>query len=255
MNEFYILAMIFAVGTMLFTFMAAKRDDQEIKTKLKKPKNKPKPTYNKLWFFLSIVCTVITMVFTYIATKQDGQVTEDSLKLEITRRDELLEKVLRNTQQITGDGSFPIAYPFGGQDNGDKTQIIISLEGEFALHNLTAKVVVIPDYSNVSGLDARILGIQNNTLDIGTIRKSGWKDFLVETKTKETAIIIYFKTDNYSWTESIRINKTKEGRKVMWYIQDQNGEYLLKKIDQGFPINENGEIKLWSNVSKKTEEL
>lgn len=114
----------------------------------------------------------------------------------------------------------------GGQDHGNQTQIIISHVGEFALPNLTAKIVVIPNYSSVSGLSLSVIGIDAPIQNLGTLRKTEWPSIMVDTRTKETAVIIYFKADNNSWTSNIRINKTKKGRKTLSYTQSQDGKRL-----------------------------
>lgn len=245
MNIYYFLAIICTIVTMVLTLNQKEK---------------------KIMQTITIVFTVVTMVFTYLAAKQDGQETEDNLSQTITEQSseikrlssqniELSNIIFKNTQQITGNGSYPIVNIGGGQDNGNKTQIIVGLIGEFALPNVTARIVVIPDYSNVSGLDLRVLGIGNETINIGTLRKSEFKSFLIETKTKETAVTIFFNSDNNSWTETIRIYKTKNSRKTMFYIQDSKGNYLQKKVDPNFPTNENGEIVIWNNTSIKINEL
>jgi hypothetical protein len=218
-----------------------------------------------IYYILAIVCTVGAMYCGYIATQQDGQETEKNLKTTIDNQSfeiktlnkkiiELSESIIKQTHQITGEGSFPIANLTGGQDNGNQTQITIGVAGEFAIPNLTAKFVVIPDYSTVNGLDLKIRGIHSETLVLGTLRKSEMKSYLVETKTNETAVIIYFNSDNHSWTESIRIRKDG-GRKSIRYIQDQEGKYLFKTVDDNFPMNKNGDIVLWKNNSINIKEL
>jgi hypothetical protein len=218
-----------------------------------------------IYYILAIVCTVGAMYCSYIAAQQDGQETEKKLKQTIedqsseikilnNKNIELSESIIKQTHQITGEGSFPIANLAGGQDNGNQTQITIGVLGEFAIPNLTAKFVVIPDYSKVNGMDFRILGIDSETLSLGTLRKSEMKSHFVGTKTNETAVIIYFNSDNHSWTQSIRIRKD-DRRKSISYIQDQEGKYLFKTVDDNFPMNKNGDIVLWENNSINIKEL
>jgi len=226
---------------------------------------KPKKSMN-IYYILTILCTIATMLFSYLAAKQDGQETEEKLNQTIkdqaseikilnTKNIELSKSIIKRTDQITGEGSFPIANLGGGQDNGNQTQIVIGMLGEFAIPNLTAKFVVIPDYSKVNGMDLRILGIGAETISLGTLRKSEMQSFLVETKTNETAVLIYFKSDNHLWTQSIRIKKDNNIRKSIRYIQDQEGKYLFKTVDDNFPMDGNGDIALWENSSINIKEL
>ncbi|MGX7666652.1 hypothetical protein [Flavobacterium pedocola] len=219
-----------------------------------------------IYYILAIVCTVAAMVFSYLAAKKDGQETEDKLKQTITdqtkeiktlnsKNIELAEKIIKQTNQITGEGSYPIATLGGGQDNGNQTQIVIGLKGEFAIPNLTAKFVVIPNYSEVDGMDFRIPGFGIDPINFGTLRPFEMQSILVETKTEETVVIIYFKSDNNSWTESIRIKKNDEGRHSICLSQDNEGQYVFKKIDPNFPKTDNGDIILWKNNSINISEL
>ena len=243
---------IFYVGAIVLTVFAARIDGQENK---QKGKNKKK-NRSKFKRFLGPSLTVGAMICTYHAAKVDGLETENKLKQIITDQATEIKKLnLQSTQQITGNGSYPIAGVAGGQNNGNKTQIIIGVMGEYALPNVTATIVEIPDYYQVNGGDFRIFGLQNKPIDLGTLRKAEFQSLFVKTETKETAVLIYFKSDNFSWNQSFRIVKTSEGRKVFWAIQDQNGKYLMNKMDKGFPVNENGEIRLWSNVSEKIGDL
>ncbi|TDE42037.1 hypothetical protein E0I26_15075 [Flavobacterium rhamnosiphilum] len=166
------------------------------------------------------------------------------------------DDVYKNTQQITGNGSYPVATWTGGGLNDNQLQILVHLEGEFALPNLEAKVVVIDDYSTVSGLDLRIVGLTGaEMINFETLKNSEFKYFLIPYKSKETAVIIYFKSDNHTWNETMLISDSKDGKKIMWFITDEKGITLKKYIDKNFPTKSNGKIVLWSNVMKKFSDI
>jgi hypothetical protein len=219
---------------------------------------------NKIFHFIVAIFTIAIMILTYLAAKKDGEVSENSLKemityqtSEIKRLSEenirLSQVIYKNTNQLTGNGSYPIGQVAGGKKNA--VQIIIGVNGEFALPNLTARIVSIPDYKKISGLDLRTAGITNPTIPLGTIRKNEMKYFFADTRTKETAVIIYFKSDNYSWIQSMRIIITPKGRRSFWFITDDNGKIIDKHIDDDFPKNNDGKVVLWSNEIKLFEEL
>jgi len=214
--------------------------------------------------YFSAICTLSVMVLTYIAAKEDGNASEKSLKnmityqtSEIKRLSEeniaLTQVIYKNTNQITGNGSYPTAIVGGGKKN--ETQIIIQVNGKYALPNLTARIVSLPDYKNISGLDLRTVGITNPIIPLGTIRKDEMKYVFVESKTKETAVTFFFKSDNYSWTQYIRIIQTPNGRKSFWFIEDEEGKVIDKYIDSDFPKTKDGKVVIWSNQIKLFEDI
>ncbi|ESU28407.1 hypothetical protein FLJC2902T_17670 [Flavobacterium limnosediminis JC2902] len=219
-----------------------------------------------IFYLLAMICTVAAMYFSYLAAKKDGDETEQKLNKTIkdqgeqiqsltSKNIELSEKIIKHTNQITSQGSYPLAFLGPSQNNGAQTQILIGLQGEYAIKNLTAKFVVIPDYLNVSGMDIRVLGLGVNPIDLGTLRPTEMKTFFVDTTTNETAITIFFNSDNNSWTESIRIIKNQNGRQSFSIIQSGEGKYIFSKIDPSFPKSDKGEIALWSNGTININEL
>jgi hypothetical protein len=218
------------------------------------------------YYYLVILCTIGATVFTYLASQKDGEKTEKALKETINKQayeiKELSKQNIKlshlihsDTQELTSKGSYPITILGGGAENGNQTQISVALNGDYAIPNLTVRVVVIPDYPNVSGLDINVLGVLNPSTEIGTLRKSEGRSYMVETKTKYTAVTLYFNSNNNSWNESIRIVKTDNGRKSLRYIQDKDGNILYKQMDAGFPIDDEENVIIWSNVKKKFDEI
>ncbi len=225
------------------------------------------------YYYLAILCTIGIMIFSYLASKKDGEKTVKELNsttieqankikeltkknTELTEANISLSKAIHSdTKELTSEGSYPLAFSGGGMENGNKTQMCVVAKGEYAIKNITARVVAIPDYTKVSGLDLRVTGLNAPTINLETLRKSEFKSFMVDTKTKETAIIIYFKSDNLSWNQSIRIVKENDKRYTLSYLKDENGNMLQKKIDDGFPKNKNEEIIIWSNVTKRFEDI
>jgi hypothetical protein len=219
---------------------------------------------NKIYQWVAGICTVAVMILSYMAAKIDGEASETSLKEMITYQNSevkrlseqnigLTQVIYNNTNQMTGNGSYPVCYVGGGKEN--ETQILMGVNGKYALPNLTTRIVSLPNYKKISGLDLRTVGLTNPTIPLGTIRKNEMKYQFVESKTKETAVTFFFKSDNHSWIQSIRIIQTPNGRKSFWFIQDEDGKVIDKYIDNDFPKTKDGKLVIWSNEIKSFEEI
>jgi hypothetical protein len=218
------------------------------------------------YYYLAILCTIGAMVFTYLASQKDGEKAEKALKETIDKHAneikelsqqniKLSDVIYSDTQEITAKGSHPITLVVGGAENGNQRQISVFLHGEYAIENLTVKIVVTPDYPDVSGLDINVSGMFHPTTEIGTLRQSEGRSYMVVTKTKYTAVTLYFNSNNNSWKESIRIVKTDNGWDALRYIQDKDGNVLYKQMDKGFPVDDKENVIIWSNVKKKFDEI
>lgn len=188
--------------------------------------------------------------------EQSQQIKElGNQNIELTKINSEMSKAIQaQTDELTSKGSYPFAQVAGGADNGNQAQIVINLSGQYAIPNLTVRASVIPNYSTVSGLDFRIMGLNAQTINLETLRPREFKYFMVDTNTNETAVTLYFSSNNNKWTQSLRIVKTEQGWKVLSYISDGNGEMLKTKIAPDFPMD-NGKYIIWSNVSKSPREI
>ncbi|MGS0725339.1 hypothetical protein ACVBKF_04060 [Shewanella sp. 0m-11] len=175
--------------------------------------------------------------------------------IELTKlNSEMSMAIQAQTEELTSKGSYPFAQVTGGANNGNQSQITVNLIGKYAIPNLTIRVAVIPNYSSVSGLDLRVTGFNAETIGIDTLRPLESKWFMVDTSTSETAVILYFSSNNNKWTQSLRLVKTDKGRKVLSYIADGNGERLKIVVDPDFPMLD-GKYVIWSNVTKALDEM
>ncbi len=190
-----------------------------------------------------------------INTQTEKIKTLSEKNLELSKMNiDVSNDIQQKADELTADGSYPFATIRGELEGGKKSQLLIHLKGRYAIQNLTTKIVIVPDYSTVSGLDLRVLGMEVPPMDIGTLRSLEFKSFFVDTPTKETAITIYYKSNNNSWTDSIRVKDTESGRKFLWYTADKSGDVLNSHIDPNFP-NDNGKIVIWSNTTKDISEF
>ncbi|MDF2156196.1 hypothetical protein [Vibrio sp. CAU 1672] len=188
--------------------------------------------------------------------EQSQQIKElGSQNIELTKLNaEMSLSIQTQTEELTSKGSYPYAQVTGGANNGNQSQITVNLVGKYAIPNLTIRVVVIPNYSSVSGLDLRVTGLNAEPIGIDTLRPLESKWFMVDTSATETAVILYFSSNNKKWTQALRLVKTDKGRKVLSYISGENGERLQTFIDPDFPMSD-GKYVIWSNVSKTIDEI
>jgi len=167
---------------------------------------------------------------------------------------EMSSAIHAKTDELTASGSYPIGKTAGGAENGNKTQIVIDLIGKYAISNLMLHINTVPNYTQVNGLNINTLGLNPTVLGPDILRSREFKHFLVDTPTKETAVKIEYISNNKTWTQWFRIVKTENGRKVMSYIKDSNGETLSSNVDDGFPTID-GKYQIWANVVKSMDEL
>lgn len=210
-----------------------------------------------------MVCTLLTMLFSYYAAQKDSAESETKLKntiseqtTEITNLRTIISSISNSTDAMTGKGSFPSAFLGGGDAQGN-SELLLFLKGKYAIPNLTVKVIDIPNYKQVSGLDLRIAGIditparkEYPVYEYKSLRPSETPHIMVPTTNKETAIILNYKSDNNNWSQVIRIVKTRKGRQIFSTIHNDEGKLLEKQISSDFPLTNDGEIILWSNVKK-----
>lgn len=155
-------------------------------------------------------------------------------------------KTKENTEQIIGAGSYPIISIGGGGNN--TIQIIIMLKGKYAIPNLTARVVVLPNYTNISGLDINITPLFGENKKFGTLRPHEFDSYSIPFNQKEVAALFYFKSDNNNWNSIIRIKKIDNQLKKLIIISEPENEYKFVHIDDDFPKNLDNTVTLWSNT-------
>jgi hypothetical protein len=251
MNIYICMLIICGLGTLILPFFIANeekgiatRENNESQNKLK-AKIQEESTKNQN---LTIENLKLSLKIEKITNESNERSKSIDKRTEIVH--DISKETNQNTDQIIGKGSYPFATWTGG-GFGIERQIIVSMKGEYAIPNLEATVNVIDDYSTVNGTDMRVIGIYATKIKLGLLRKFEGQSFTVESKTKETYIGITFKSDNYTWHETILI----KNHKALWIVKDDKGSTLEKYIDKDFPLNKKGEIVLWSNVSTMPNDL
>ena len=215
MNYYYI-------GVVLCTFIAICAD------KFLTPNIRSKTIF--------IISSLGVLFFTYFAGKFDGKETDAALK------------------KLTGNGTYP--YAIIGGSTPETSQLIFGTRGEYALpEGITAVIYQYPNYNTLDVDNLGVSGIISEEINFGKFRKHDGRSRFIDILSDNTALRIYFQSDNNNWIEEMRIVNTPTGRKTIWYIKDENRNVLEKHIDEGFPVTENGEIVLWSNEIKSFDKI
>lgn len=217
-----------------------------------------------IYFFLGLAFSAASAYCFYKQSDEAGKETEDRLNAIITQKSDenikqgeailnLSRNINSETKAISGTGSYPIAYHAGWYTK-DNAQIAVNLHGEYAIQNLTVKIVAISNYRNVSGLNLRVMGIDKPFQDLGTLKSRFFTNLDIKVA-KETAILLYFSSDNNSWNQSIRLIRTKRGVEYLSIIQDKEGKFIFKQKTDHFPLTKDGKVVLWSNEVKFFDEI
>lgn len=217
-----------------------------------------------IYIFLGLAFSAASAYCFYKQSDEAGKETESRLNAIITQKSDenkkLSETILNlsrninsDTKAIAGTGSYPIAF-HAGLLTKETAQISISLHGEYAIPKLTVKIVTISNYRNISGLNLRVLGIDKPIQDLGTLKSRFFKNLDIKVA-NETAILLYFSSDNNSWNQSIRLIRTKRGVEYLSIIQDKEGKFIFKQKTDHFPLTKDGKVVLWSNEVKFFDEI
>lgn len=215
-----------------------------------------------MYYYLAIIFTVVAMIFGYLGSDKSSNETEGRITDSINKNIGISEDAKSNTDELTAKGSYPNAVIDGGDPNGN-VGVNVYLKGKYAIKDLIVQIIDIPDYTHVSGLDTRILGMDMTptrrtypTYKIESLRSQEFQTFLVPAMHKETAIILRFKSDNKSWTQTIRLEINGNHRKIFSVNNDDNENKTLEKfLTPDFPKTSDGKLILWSNEIKSFDEI
>ena len=73
---------------------------------------------------------------------------------------------------------------------------------------------------------------------------------------KEALIVLNFESGKNQWNQYIRMQKTPSGKvTTFWYITNGNEVVIDKHIDENFPLEVDGNIRLWKDKKVKYPEI
>ncbi|MFL9830764.1 hypothetical protein ABS764_07885 [Flavobacterium sp. ST-87] len=245
-NYYHGLALICTIGVFIFSYLAQKKDgnndQKEMRNIITQQSKKLQKNQEKISKLTSENNYQISL--SNSLGNENKRLGEENNRLA-SENNRLAGKTKENTEQIIGAGSYPIISIGGGGNN--TLQIIIMLKGKYAIPNLTARAVVIPNYTNVSGLDMKITPLFGENIEFGTLRPHEFNSYSIPFNQKEVAALFYFKSDNNNWNSIIRIKKIDNKLKKLIIISESGDEYKFVHIDDDFPMNSENSITLWSN--------
>ena len=220
----------------------------------------------KIFYVISNIVLFIGPLTSFFGSQIEGKISNKELNKNIEQKSDsikdllvsnktLTELVLKNTNKMTSVGSKPKLIVGNAIENGHKTQLIILLDGEYAIPNLTIQVAVVPNYSKTNGMDIKTIADIQPIIPLGTLRPYELKSYFVSTVSNETFINVLLKSDNENWYEQVRIIKNNKGRFLFYTSFDKENNVFTNRIDPDFPTNKEGKYTIWSNESKSRQEL
>lgn len=211
------------------------------------------------YFLLAALFTVLAVLSTYIAGKRESRSNREELQMRLQEKDKeiriLNQKNLQLTEELASRGSYPQANVVSKSHNSVAT-VVVTLNGGYALENLILHKSVLPGYSRVSGTEMEDIPDDKNFTDLGTLKSHHPAAFDIPMTQDEVAVRLQFNTRSKQWNQHIRIKKTPQGEiKSFWILTNGDSEVIDKHIDEGFPVGEDGKVKLWEHSEVRYSDI
>ncbi len=127
---------------------------------------------------------------------------------------------------------------------------LITLNGQDPIKNLKLRRRVIEDYSQVERDVFTGAGQEGKFTDLGTLKPHNPSAFNIPLNTNEVALQLNYESRQNKWHQYIWIKKSKDGKiRSFWVITNENSLVIDKHLDPDFPVNADGQIKLWQGKS------
>ena len=212
-----------------------------------------------LYFILAALFTVLAVLSTYIAGKRESRQSEEELQLELQEKNReirmLNERNLELADELAARGSYPQANVVSKLENRVAT-VVVTLNGGYAVENLILHKNVTSEYSEKTGDEIEDLSKSRNFTDLGTLKTHQPAAFDIPMTEDEVAVQLQFSTKKKQWNQHIRIKKTPQGQiKSFWILTNGDSEVIDKHIDEGFPVDEDGKLRLWKNSEVRYSDI
>ena len=203
-----------------------------------------------IWAFLLIATAAISI---YLGTKAGSLETEKNLKAAIEEKEKRIEilenKIEQLSEELTSRGIF--SYPQASliTENGKAgIEVLISLNGRDQIKDLELKRIIYKELSfEIFSKEPKKNG---RTVRIGDLNSHNPVTFELENFTEALGINLIFRSGQNQWHQFMVAKKTSGGEiKTFWVLTNQNFEVIDKHVDEGFPVDENGLLRLNSELS------
>ncbi|GAB2777273.1 hypothetical protein [Salinimicrobium soli] len=204
-------------------------------------------------FMWSIYLIVVAALFFYFGNLLAVSETEERYTRESEEYTEKIRELERQNQQLSneltsrGIFSYPQANIVSTQEDSLAT-ILITLNGQSPLEDLTLKRTHVYNYSDINAEDAEKSGHKIRTTHLGTLKTHNPAGFEIPMKDNEVAIELNYEAGDKHWTQTMRVKKTADkGFTTFWVITNKNGEVIDKHVDKEFPTETDEGILLWKD--------
>ena len=210
-----------------------------------------------IWALLLIVIATISF---YLGIQTGNFETEKALDITIQQKEEqisgLEQKIHQLSEELTSRGifSYPQATVMPGKNNS-AASVLINLNGKDAIKNLEIERRLIKDYTD-TGISPSDFPRRGTKTSIGTLNAHNPVAFEIGSFKSEMAVDLIYRSQGKKWHQYIRARKTPSGElKTFWVITNDESEVIDKHIDEGFPVNEEGEFTLGANRDLKYSDI
>ncbi len=211
-----------------------------------------------IWAILLIGTATVSY---YLGFKTGTLETDENLKISREQKAEkilsLENKVQQLSEELTSRGiySYPQASVISKHRDSTAT-VLIHLNGRDPIKSLEIERKQIINYSRNTKDNFEESGLKKTTAFIGTLNAHNPVTFELDWFKEATAIDLTFKSEQNRWHQYIRASKTPEGEiRTFWIITNKDSEVIDKHIDEGFPVDKDGNLALGADREVKYSEI
>lgn len=198
-----------------------------------------------IWAILLIGTAAISF---YMGSRKGESESKKALRTNIEQKAEKITILENKNQQLSeklisrGIYNYPQASAVSNEENS-LLMVLITLNGNDALQNLELRRKIIPNYSNVSTEELAKYKGTDIVSDLGTLKAHQPAALNVPLTSEEIAINLIYRTQDQRWQQHMRFKQAPNGKvRSFWVITNGDSQVIDKHIDEGFPLDSEGNI-------------
>lgn len=197
----------------------------------------------------------------YLGIKAGTWETEENIKERVEEKAKKIKalenKIQQLSEELTSRGIF--SYPQASvvsKKGGATATVLVNLNGREPIEDLEIERQIRSDDfrepEEISG-NSRQSGRKTS---IGTLTAHNPVAFELENFKNKIAIDLTYKSQRNQWRQYLIAKRSPEGGiKTFWVITNKDSEVIDKHIDDGFPVDSNGDVVLGENKKIKYSEI
>ena len=200
------------------------------------------------YIVLSILFLGLLALSFYLGTLRGNLETEDRFRTQLEELSEEIKILRQKNQQLSeeltsrGIFSYPQANVVSKMRDSAAT-VVITLNGKDEIEDL------VVERSIISGPGEADWTRHEGSTYFGTLKAHNPAAFNIPVKKDEVGIRLSFKTEEKEWQQYIKLRKTADGKiKSFWVITNGDSQVIDKHIDKGFPVDDEGKVRLWNGL-------